>query len=262
MTSRDGQRDDASADSRTHQWPNRRLYALMLAAGYRTPAVLAKVTMPSKDTIKRWLNGEITAPQDAPVADVAEALRVTAAPLRAVVTATTPTDQDIVSMWPTRAAIPSDQWAALIDTATTRLWLADDTYAFFFAPCPDLADSLNAKAHAGVDVRMLVTDARCDAIRRRGLETGEGDLLVHDALRARRALDPLAAHDPARLGVHQAALPQAMYIADDTMWISPRTYGIPSGQSPVIVLDEETQAQATGIARESHQCLWTTATTP
>lgn len=109
---------------------------------------------------------------------------------------------------------------------------------------------------------MLATDPRCAAIRQRGLETGEGESLAHDALRARRALDPLAGYDPARLGVHQIALPQAIWIADDTCWISPQIYGTPSAQSPVIVIDGQAQDQTTGMIKESHQRIWSQATTP
>ncbi|MDR1999557.1 MAG: helix-turn-helix transcriptional regulator [Frankiaceae bacterium] len=242
-----------------HRWPNQRLYAIFAARDYAQLARLAKASGVSEDVLAAWLNNETPNPRRGTVSAVADVLAVPYAELRAAITSTPSAGQAVIGLWPAQEQIPAHLWADLIDSATQRLWLLDDTYACLLTACPDLADRLNAKADTGLDVRVFMADPHSPAITQRGQQTGEGQPLSHDAQRARRALGVLAGHDPARLGVHRLALPAALYIADDQFWIIHQIHGIPSGQLPVYLYSAEEQRE---ITKKSQLPIWDTAIKP
>ena len=78
---------------------------------------------------------------------------------------------ELVQLWPTRNEVPADVWRTLISRAERRMEIL--VYAGgFLVETFQLVDLMRAKSELGAEVRILIGDASCEAVRARGAEEG------------------------------------------------------------------------------------------
>ena len=75
----------------------------------------------------------------------------------------------MVQFWPSRSAVPGDVWRSLFREANKQLDIL--VYAGnFLIEAYDLVDVVRDKSAAGTNFRILLSDARSEAVRQRGRE--------------------------------------------------------------------------------------------
>jgi hypothetical protein len=233
----------------------------MRSRGYRTPAHLHRASGVGPDTIERRLNNKVTNPHDANIADVAAALGVSPAELRALVTGT-PNDLAFVVIRPAQGAVKASKWASFIDSATSRLWLAEPTLNSLLTRCPNLLQRLTAKVEAGVDVRVVIADPHGQGISELGRNTGEGARLAHNAEHTPWSLTPPNGHTPEWLRVYVGPFIEPLNIADDTAWIGRHMCATPTAATPLVALTEDDHPAIANAFHTSYTRLWDDSQSP
>ncbi|NXY98478.1 XRE family transcriptional regulator [Streptomyces sp. BR123] len=154
---------------------------------------------------------------------------------RAVDTSTDLSKAEIVTVYPHRHMVPSGLWREMYDRAKTRvdvlvyagLWLSED---------PQFHELLKSKVSANAQVRLLLGDPACDAVRQRGIDEGHRimDGKIRNALMNYRPL--LASHPDIGIRLHDATLYNSLFRADDEMLVNTHVYGIGAYLAPVLHL--------------------------
>ncbi len=189
-------------------------------------------------TVERWITqGKV--PYRRHQYATAAALKVDVTTLweddRAVDSATDLTKAEIATVYPHRHTVPSGLWREIYARAQKRL----DVLVYsglFLSEDPVFQDLLKAKVAAGVQVRILLGDPGCDAVRQRGIDEGHRimDGKIRNALVLYRPL--ITSHPEIGFRLHDSTLYNSMYRADDEMLVNPHVYGIGAYMAPVLHL--------------------------
>lgn len=144
------------------------------------------------------------------------------------------TEAELVQIWPTRDSVPGDVWRTMLGQTVSQLDLL--VYAGgFLVEAYGLIDLIRTKAAAGVAIRVLIGDSRCEAVRQRGREEGLPTL----GQRCQSTLEYLTevAHLPGvTVRTHQTTLYASVYQFDDSMLVNNHVYGSWAARSPVMHL--------------------------
>ncbi|MFF8426058.1 XRE family transcriptional regulator [Streptomyces sp. NPDC016566] len=154
---------------------------------------------------------------------------------RTVDTATDLTRAEIGTIYPHRHTVPSGLWRELYARAQKNL----DVLVYsglFLAEDPLFHDLVKAKVAAGVQVRVLLGDPDCSAVRQRGIDEGHQimDGKIRNALVLYRPL--MRSHPDIGFRLHDSTLYNSIYRADDEMLVNPHVYGIGAYMAPVLHL--------------------------
>ena len=166
------------------------------------------------------------------------------------------TEAELVQIWPTRDAVPSDLWRTLLNQTATQLDVL--VYAgTFLVEAYGLVDLIRTKAKAGTDVRVLIGDSRCEAVRQRAREEGLPTL----AERCRSTGEYLS--DVAQLpgvGVrtHDTVLYASQYRFDDSMLVNNHAYGAWAVRSPVMHLKKVPGGHLFSHYDDAFERVWST----
>lgn len=216
---------------------NERLRSALLAKGMTIQGLAEAIEVNAK-TVERWITqGKV--PYRRHQYAVAAKLGVAVTTLwddeRAVDTSTDLSKAEIVTVYPHRHMVPSGLWREMYDRAKTRvdvlvyagLWLSED---------PQFHELLKSKVSANAQVRLLLGDPACDAVRQRGIDEGHRimDGKIRNALMNYRPL--LASHPDIGIRLHDATLYNSLFRADDEMLVNTHVYGIGAYLAPVLHL--------------------------
>lgn len=204
----------------------------------RTQAELATACEVDVKTVGRWLASGARQPHPRNRAAAARMLGVAEAmiwPQSVRGTMKTGPDREVISVYPTRSAVPTTLWRDLIAGATREITLAGYTSYFLWTEQPDLRGALQAKAEAGVRVRVLLGDP--DSAATQWKETVEG---VAMSIRARidltlRALSPLAG-TTVEVRLSDWHLGLSVWRFDDDMLVCPHVANLLGHESPALHL--------------------------
>lgn len=237
---------------------NERLRNALVAAEI-TQATLAERCGVDTKSVERWITQD-RVPHSATRAKVARTLGMYEtyfwpALLRAE-RAKNATEAELVQIWPTRDAVPSDLWRTLLNQTATHLDVL--VYAgTFLVEAYGLVNLLRTKAEAGTDVRVLIGDSRCEAVRQRAREEGLPTL----AERCRSTGEYLS--EVARLpgvGVrtHDTVLYASQYRFDDSMLVNNHAYGSWAVRSPVMHLKKVPGGHLFSHYDDAFERVWST----
>jgi transcriptional regulator with XRE-family HTH domain len=216
---------------------NERLRSALLAQGM-TITDLADAIEVNPKTVERWITqGKV--PYRRHQYATAALLKVDVVTLwddsRAVETATDLSKAEIVTVYPHRHTVPATLWRELYGRAERRidvlvyagLWLSED---------PLFLDLLKAKVERGVQIRLLLGDPDCDAVRQRGIDEGHGimDGKIRNALYNYRPL--FTSHPDIDFRLHDSPLYNSIYRSDDELLVNAHVYGIGAYMAPVLHL--------------------------
>jgi transcriptional regulator with XRE-family HTH domain len=141
---------------------------------------------------------------------------------------------ELVQLWPTRNTVPEEVWRSMFDQATDQIDIL--VYAGgFLIEAYDLVEVIKRKSDAGVAMRILLGDSRCEQVRIRGVEEGLPTL----AERCRSSVEYLASVAGlagVEIRLHQTVLYASHYRFDHAMLINNHTYGSWAARSPVMHL--------------------------
>lgn len=216
---------------------NERLRSALLARG-ATVQGLAEAIQVNPKTVERWITqGKV--PYRRHQYATAAFLKVDVTTLwddsRAVETATDLSKAEIVTVYPHRHMVPAGLWREMYARADRQLdvlvyaglWLSED---------PVFLDILRAKSEAGVQVRILLGDPDCPAVRQRGIDEGHRimDGKIRNALVNYQPL--FKSHPNIGFRLHDATLYNSLYRSDDEMLVNTHVYGIGAYMAPVLHL--------------------------
>ncbi|MFD8615440.1 XRE family transcriptional regulator [Streptomyces sp. NPDC059631] len=217
--------------------PNERLRSALLACGMTVQRLAEEIDVNPK-TVERWITqGKV--PYRRHQYATAAALKVDVTTLwedgRAVDSAADLTKAEIATVYPHRHTVPSGLWREIYARAQKRL----DVLVYsglFLSEDPVFQDLLKAKVVAGVQVRVLLGDPGCEAVRQRGIDEGHQimDGKIRNALVLYRPL--IASHPEIGFRLHDSTLYNSIYRADDEMLVNPHVYGIGAYMAPVLHL--------------------------
>jgi hypothetical protein len=142
---------------------------------------------------------------------------------------------EIATVYPHRHTVPPGLWRELYGRAERNL----DVLVYsglFLSEDPLFHDLVKAKVEAGAQVRILLGDPECAAVRQRGIDEGHQimDGKIRNALLHYRAL--MRSHQDIGFRLHDSTLYNSIYRADDEMLVNPHVYGIGAFMAPVLHL--------------------------
>lgn len=208
-----------------------------LAAAEITQAALAERCSVDAKSVERWITQD-RMPHAATRAKVARVLRVDEtyfwpALLRAE-RAKNATEAELVQIWPTREAVPPDTWRTLLNQTMTQLEIL--VYAGgFLIEAYGLVNVIRTKAEQGTNVRVLIGDSRCEAVRQRGREEGL-PALAERCKSTAEYLSSVAQLPGVGVRTHDTVLYASQYRFDDSMLVNNHAYGSWAAHSPVLHL--------------------------
>ena len=226
----------------------------MLNAGL-TPAALADAVQVDVKSVMRWIS-EGRMPYPVTRVKVAHVLHQEATFLWPALVQDSEmcveAAVEIERVWPTRSSISTETWHALFSKATEQLDILVYAGAFLVETL-DLADVLEWKVSKGTQVRMLVADPECEAVRVRALE------LALDWLpqRCGTTLDYLRRVNGILLRPHDAASYASLFRFDDVLLANMHAYGIWACHSPVMQLRRASSGKLFDFYANSFERTWT-----
>ena len=214
---------------------NELLRRFLLQARLREDDVAARLGVDPK-TVKRWLNGRVPYPHNR--AAIAHLLGAEEADLwpgaSGTLTAKVRPDE-LDTVYPHRSAIPHEVWIRFFSSAEREIGIL--TYsAMFLAEDMGLLRLLADKGRAGVKVRIALGGPESRHCAERGEEAAIGDAAPSTIRNALALYRPLAEIDTIEIRVHQIALYNSIYRADDQLFVNQHAYGIPEVHAPVFRL--------------------------
>ncbi|WP_327362924.1 XRE family transcriptional regulator [Streptomyces sp. NBC_01296] len=217
--------------------PNERLRSALLSKG-TTIQQLADAIGVNAKTVERWITqGKVPyrRHQYAVAAELGVGVTTLWDDERAVESSTDLSKAEIVTVYPHRHMVPAGLWREMYDHAQTYvdvlvyagLWLSED---------PEFHKILKSKVSDNAQVRLLLGDPACDAVRQRGIDEGHRimDGKIRNALMNYRPL--LASHPDIGIRLHDATLYNSLFRADDEMLVNTHVYGIGAYLAPVLHL--------------------------
>lgn len=216
---------------------NERLRSALLAQGM-TVYDLAEAIEVNPKTVERWITqGKV--PYRRHQYATASVLKVEVTTLwedsRTVDSATDLSKAEIVTVYPHRHMVPVGLWREIYGRAQSHvdvlvyagLWLSED---------PKFIDLLKAKVQEDAQVRVLLGDPGCAAVKQRGIDEGHEimDGKIRNALMNYRPL--FQSHPDIGFRLHDATLYNSLFRADDEMLVNTHVYGIGAYMAPVLHL--------------------------
>ncbi|MFJ6085379.1 XRE family transcriptional regulator [Streptomyces sp. NPDC092369] len=216
---------------------NERLRSALLARNLTVQSLADAIDVNPK-TIERWITqGKV--PYRRHQYATAAVLKVDVTTLwedgKAVDTATDLAKAEIATVYPHRHTVPSGLWREMYSRAQQNL----DVLVYsglFLSEDPLFHDLVRAKVEAGAQVRILLGDPECSAVRQRGVDEGHGIMggKIRNALLLYRPL--LKSHPDVGFRLHDSTLYNSIYRSDDEMLVNPHVYGIGAYMAPVLHL--------------------------
>ena len=145
---------------------------------------------------------------------------------------------EVLCVYPSRGAVPMDQWLALITGAHQELTLLSYAGLFLLDNHPDLTTLLAERARAGVNVRILLGDPTAPSVRLRGEEEGIGQDMQGRVRLSHRYLQPVLGTPGLQVRVHSTTLYTSIYRSDATMLVNMHMYGSGAPANPVMHLQQ------------------------
>ena len=169
-------------------------------------------------------------------------------------------DAELVTLYPTRGAVPRELWLALINEATASIDALMFAGLFLTDNGPELGEALARQARAGVRIRLLLGDPDSETVAIRGREEGIGDGLAARIRISGKYLHDAALRDGVKLRWHATTLYNSIYRCDDNMLVNAHVYGAPASQNPVLYLRRVPTGRVFDHYLASFDRVWATGT--
>lgn len=218
---------------------NERLRSTLALAGH-TYETLAEAVGVDPKTVERWVQVE-RVPQPTHRRAAASVLARDEAFLwPSLVTdprAVAARAAEVVQVYPTRGAVPTDTWRALVENTQEELDVLVYAGLFFVDYDPSMAQLLRTKGREGVRIRIALGDPNCAAVRQRGEdEAAIGQDIAGRIRLTRTYLADLEGAPGIEVRSHETTLYNSIYRGDSTMFVNMHVYGSAARTNPVMHL--------------------------
>lgn len=217
---------------------NERLAAAIRDAGMSVEDMASDIPIHPK-TVKQWINGSrlpheanrqrasavLRQPEGYLFPEVMDAARSASAMA-----------SEFVQIHPSRASIHGPFLGERIDSATTKIDLMAYGGSFLYDTVPHFAQRVQARARAGVAVRLLLGDPDSEAVRLRGQQEGLEQLVINRCRHAWHQVGPLVDSPGITAARHGETLYNSIFRFDDLMFVNAHMFGSPAADNPVIEL--------------------------
>lgn len=240
---------------------NERLRAALLERGV-TPNDLAAAIEVDAKTIERWITKNRT-PYRRHRYAVAAHLKMEESYLwpdaLSPEQAAGASESEILHVYPHLWTIPNGLWRRVIETAEEEIGVL--VYSgTFLAEDMGIHRAFQAKADAGVRIRLLLGDPDGAEVARHDADEGTDDLMASKIRHALAMVKPLAAVDSIEVRLHDTILYNSMYIADDQLLVNTHLYSKPASIAPVLHLRRVAGGSLVANYLESYERVWDSAT--
>jgi transcriptional regulator with XRE-family HTH domain len=221
---------------------NERLRSALLAQGMSVQELAEQIEVNPK-TVERWITqGKV--PYRRHQYATASVLNVDVTTLwddaRIAESAADLSKAEIITVYPHRHMVPPRLWYEMYERAERYLDVL--VYAgLFLSEDPKFLDLLRRKVDVGgamgqTQVRILLGDPNCAAVKQRGTDEGHGimDGKIRNALINYRPL--FESHADIAFRLHDSTLYNSLYRADDEMLVNTHVYGVAAYMAPVFHL--------------------------
>jgi transcriptional regulator with XRE-family HTH domain len=237
---------------------NEPLRRALLRARLRENDVAARLGVDPK-TVRRWLNGRVPYTSNrVALADLLDADEVDLWPGAGGPLTTGSRPEEMGSIYPHRWAVPRETWARFFESAEHEVGILAYS-ALFLAEDAGIVATLADKGRDGVTVRIALGDPDSPYVARRGEEEGIGDAMPAKVRNALALFSPLAKIGDIEIRLHDAALYNSIYRADDDLLVNQHVYGIPAAHAPVFSLHAAEEKSMATTYVDSFDRIWDAA---
>jgi len=213
-------------------------------------------------TVRRWVEGRVPYPRHRwALAAMLHSNEHNLWPELAPDAGSASIPSEIVAVYPHRWAVPREVWDRLFRDARYEISILAYS-SLFLAEDSGLLDTLAARAHAGVTVRIALGDPNCSRVAERGTQEGIDDAMAAKIRNAVTLYEPLRAVGRAEIRLHQTVLYNSIYRADGHMLVNQHAYAIPAAHSPVFHVRRSFGTDMFGNYLASFEHIWQTALPP
>lgn len=237
--------------------PNERLRAALLQSGM-TPAALATELSVDPKTVERWIT-QNRPPYRKHRLAVARRLGLDEAFLWP--DAVSPEQlaaaagSEITTVYPHRWAVATEVWQNFFNSANQEIGIL--VYgAYFLAENSGLLRTIEARAQAGVRVRILLGDADSDEVAQRGADEGIADAMAAKIRNVMVNYAPLREHPTVEVRIHRTILYNSIYRADDQLLVNTHIYGVRAPDAPVLHLHRVPTGDMVSMYLNSFEKVW------
>jgi len=150
--------------------------------------------------------------------------------------ATAASAAELVTLFPTRGAVPLELWSTLLSGAEESIDLLAYAASFLHDAIPDYEHLLTERANAGVRIRLLFGDPDSPAVELRGEEESIEDLLSARCRLTWSYYERLLKHPEVGARRHGTTLYNSLFRFDNTLLVNTHAYGVPASHAPVLHL--------------------------
>lgn len=234
---------------------NDRLADAMARAGISS-AELATAVEVDPRTIDRWVADRSRIPRAHSRHAIAEAVRVPVGLLWPDAANGAQVTNELVAVYPSRAAMPSGLVMSLLKDATEQVDVLAFAATWLWDAVPGFGSTLAARANDGVAVRVCLGDPDCEAVRVRGQDEDIGDLLSARCRLSATYADQALGDTPAEMRLHGTTLYASILRFDDDLLVNWHLYGAPAAKSPVLQLRHSSTHGLAASAVRSLDRVW------
>ncbi|WP_423464274.1 helix-turn-helix transcriptional regulator [Promicromonospora sp. MS192] len=237
---------------------NNALSQAMEQRGMRAGDLAAVVGVDHK-TVQRWLH-EGRVPHRRTALDVERALGVPVGDIwPAAAEKASRVPDEVVALYPHRAAVPKSLWSDLLRSAQTQIGLLAYSSQFLPEDNPGAVALLKRKAQAGVRVRIVLGDPDSPEAALRGEEEGLGDALAARIRMAMAYYRPLLGSPGVEFRQHRTTLYNSIFRFDDEMLVNQHVYGTYGYLAPTAHLRRDPGHDMFDMYAASFERVWETS---
>lgn len=206
-------------------------------------------------TVRAWISGRVPYPRNR--SKLAKLVGRDKADLWPEVEAADATG-DVRVVYPHRWAVPRDEWTALFTAARREVGIL--VYSgLFLAEDAGIRAILAAKAHSGVNVRILLGDPESKNVLQRGADEGIDQAMGAKIRNALTLYRPLTRLENVALRLHATVLYASIFRADDDLLANVHAYGFSAAQAPVFRIRSVTGSDLARMYLDSFERVWESA---
>jgi hypothetical protein len=230
----------------------------MLRARLREVDVAARLGVDPK-TVRRWLSGRVPYPSSrAALADLVGKDEVNLWPEADGPLSVRPRPEELAAVYPHRWAVPRGAWTRFFESAEREIGILAYS-ALFLAEDSGLLGIIKDKALNGVRVRLLLGNPDCPSVALRGQEEGIGDAMAAKVRNALTLYHAALKVENVEIRLHNTALYNSLYRADDQVLVNQHVYGIPAAHSAVLTFNVSGFGDMTTAYLDSFDLVWQAA---
>jgi hypothetical protein len=210
-------------------------------------------------TVRRWLEGRVPYPRHRQA--LSHLMSIDEAELWPeihVARIARSRPDEIRAVYPHRWAVPHEVWHQFFGSAHQEIALL--VYSgLFIAEDVGLIDMFASKARSGLSVRIALGDPDSSRVAERGAEEGIADSMERKIRNALMLYRRLCKVNNVSIRLHQTALYNSIFRADNSLLVNQHVYGLPAANAPVFHLRKGVGSDMFKSYLESFERVWSSS---